>query len=58
VGIKFDAISLFVNDLKIMVEFYRDVLGVNIEWDGTGPHVDEESYRRHHPVFSGGGCNL
>lgn len=39
-GIKFDAISLFVNDLKVMVEFYRDVLGVDIEWDGTGPHVE------------------
>jgi lactoylglutathione lyase len=39
-GIKFDAISLFVKDLKTMVEFYRDVLGVEIEWDGKGPHVE------------------
>ena len=30
-GIKFDAISLFVNVLKVMVEFYRDVLGLDIE---------------------------
>lgn len=39
-GIKFDAFGIFVKDLKKMVEFYRDVLGVAIEWDGNGPHVE------------------
>lgn len=39
-GIRFDAISLFVKDLRTMVEFYRDVLGVDIEWDGQGPHCE------------------
>lgn len=39
-GVKFDAIGLFVGDLKRMVEFYRDVLGVEIAWDGTGPFAE------------------
>lgn len=39
-GLKFDAISLFVNDLRTMILFYRDVLGVEIEWDGRGPHAE------------------
>lgn len=39
-GLRFDAISLFVKDLKAMIEFYRDVLGVEIEWDGEGPHAE------------------
>ena len=39
-GIKFDAISLFVEDIKIMVEFYRDVLGVQSDWDGKGSHAE------------------
>jgi len=38
-GIKFDAIGLFVNDLHIMVKFYRDVIGLEIEWDG-GPYAE------------------
>lgn len=38
-GLKFDAIGLFVNDLKTMVEFYRDVLGVEINWD-EGPYAE------------------
>lgn len=39
-GIRFDAFSIFVIDLRRMVEFYRDVLGVEIEWDGNGPHCE------------------
>lgn len=38
--IKFYAIGIFVNSLKSMIEFYRDVLGVEIEWDGNGPHAE------------------
>lgn len=33
---KLDAVGLFVKDIKVMVEFYRDVLGFEMEWDG-GP---------------------
>lgn len=35
-NIKLDAVGLFVKDIKTMVEFYRDVLGFQMEWDG-GP---------------------
>lgn len=39
-GIKFDMIGLFVNDLHRMVKFYKDVIGVDIEWDGIGPYAE------------------
>lgn len=39
-GIRFDAIGIFVADLKGMVEFYRDVLGVEIDWNGEGPFAE------------------
>jgi lactoylglutathione lyase len=39
-GIKFDAIGIFVADLKKMVGFYRDVLKVDIEWNGQGPMAE------------------
>jgi lactoylglutathione lyase len=38
--IRFDMIGIFVNDLPAMVAFYRDVLGVSIEWDGQGPYAE------------------
>lgn len=28
------AIGIYVKDIKKMVEFYRNVMGYNIEWDG------------------------
>lgn len=39
-GLRFDAFGIFVMDLRRMVEFYRDVLGVEISWDGNGPHAE------------------
>jgi len=39
-GTRFDMIGIFVNDLPGMVAFYRDVLGVEIEWDGKGPYAE------------------
>ena len=39
-GIRFDMVGLFVADLRKMVEFYRDVLGVEIEWDGRGSFAE------------------
>jgi len=39
-GIRFDAIGIFVRDLRKMVDFYRDVLGVDIDWDGQGPMAE------------------
>ncbi len=37
---KFDMIGIFVKDLKMMVEFYRDVIGLEIDWDGEGPYAE------------------
>lgn len=28
------AIGIYVKDIKKMVEFYRDAMGYDIEWDG------------------------
>jgi lactoylglutathione lyase len=39
-GIRFDMIGLFVTNLAKMVTFYRDVLGLDIEWDGKGPYAE------------------
>ncbi len=39
-GIKFNMIGLFVRDLKLMVTFYRDALGVMIDWNGDGPYAE------------------
>ena len=40
VKIKFDLIGLFVNDLSAMVRFYKEVIGLEIEWDGKGPYAE------------------
>jgi len=39
-GTRIDLIGIFVNDLHLMVAFYRDVLGFEIDWDGTGPYAE------------------
>lgn len=39
-GIRFDMIGIFVTDIHEMVRFYRDVLGLAIEWDGQGPYAE------------------
>lgn len=38
--VKFDAFCIFVSDIRKMIEFYRDVIGVEIDWDGQGPHAE------------------
>ncbi len=37
---RFDMIGIFVNDLPKMVAFYRDALGVSIDWDGKSPYAE------------------
>jgi len=39
-GTKFDLIGLFVANLTVMVTFYKEVLGIEIEWDGEGPYAE------------------
>ena len=38
---KLAAVGLFVEDIKRMVEFYRDVIGFSTDWNG-GPHAGFE----------------
>ena len=40
--IKFDMIELFVKDMRTMVKFYRDVVGLKVEWDGAEPYAEFE----------------
>ena len=39
-GTQFDMIGIFVNDLRQMVAFYRNVLGFETDWDGKGPYAE------------------
>jgi len=39
-GTRFDMIGIFVKNLQQMVAFYRDVLGFEIDWDGSGPYAE------------------
>ncbi len=39
-GTKFDMIGIFVADLHRMVAFYRDALGLEIDWNGEGPYAE------------------
>jgi len=33
-SVKFDMIGIFVNDIHRMVDFYKNVIGLEIEWNG------------------------
>lgn len=35
-----DMIGVFVADMRATVAFYRDVLGVEVEWDGQSPYAE------------------
>ena len=39
-NVRFDMIGLFVWDLGKMVRFYREVVGVAIEWNGEGSYAE------------------
>jgi lactoylglutathione lyase len=36
----FDMIGLFPADMPRMVSFYRDLLGVEVDWDGKSPYAE------------------
>jgi lactoylglutathione lyase len=40
VGTKFDMIGIFVDDIHLMVDFYRNAIGVDIDWNGEGPYAE------------------
>jgi len=37
---KFDLIGIFVDDLRRMVDFYKNVIGLEIDWNGEGPYAE------------------
>ncbi len=37
---RLDMVGIFVSNLHRMVTFYRDVLGFQTDWDGTGPYAE------------------
>ena len=39
-GTRIDMIGLFVKNLQSMVVFYRDILGFETDWDGSGPYAE------------------
>ena len=39
-GIKFDMFGIFVEDLNKMVDFYKNVIGLEIDWNGEGPYAE------------------
>ncbi len=38
--VTFNMIGLFVKDLSKMVQFYKEVIGLEIDWDGNGPYAE------------------
>ncbi len=38
--IKFEMIGVFVKDLRKMTAFYKNVVGIDTEWDGNGPYAE------------------
>ena len=48
---KLGAIGLYVNDMKTMVKFYKDVMGLNISWDGGGFTAIEMEGQIHHFIL-------
>jgi len=38
--VKFDMIGLFVENIHTMVDFYKNVIGIEIAWDGQGPYAE------------------
>ncbi|MBN1215337.1 MAG: VOC family protein [Candidatus Lokiarchaeota archaeon] len=38
--LKFDLIGIFVEDMTKMVNFYTDVLGLEVDWDGHSPYAE------------------
>jgi catechol 2,3-dioxygenase-like lactoylglutathione lyase family enzyme len=39
-NVRFEMIGLFVQDLPAMVQFYGEVVGIPVEWDGSGPYAE------------------
>jgi len=43
-GLRIDMVGLFPNDMKVMVAFYRDFLGVEVNWEQGSPFAEFKHY--------------
>jgi catechol 2,3-dioxygenase-like lactoylglutathione lyase family enzyme len=39
-GTKFDMIGIFVDDIYKMVDFYKNAIGLEIDWNREGPYAE------------------
>ena len=39
-AVRFDMIGIFVNDLAQMVDFYKNAVGLETDWNGEGPYAE------------------
>jgi len=39
-SIKFDMIGIYVEDIHKMVDFYKNAIGLEIDWNGEGPYAE------------------
>ena len=38
--LRFDMIGIFPADMRVMVTFYKELLGAEVLWDGNGPYTE------------------
>jgi len=50
-NLKLDAVGIFVTDMEKMVSFYRDILGMQTDWDGKAPNAELESNGFHLTLY-------
>ncbi len=48
---RFGAIGLYVNNMETMVKFYENVMGLNLNWDGSGFTAIEMEGQIHHFIL-------
>ncbi len=48
---RFGVIGLYVNNMETMVNFYKDVMGLNVNWDGSGFTTIEMEGQIHHFIL-------
>lgn len=39
-SVRFDMIGIYVENLNTMVDFYKNAIGLEIDWNGEGPYAE------------------
>jgi lactoylglutathione lyase len=53
-ALRFDMIGLFPIDMQCMVTFYKELLGVEVDWDGKRPYAEFKHEGIRFAMFSRG----